>query len=64
MKLDKKHPYYKRTWWRIRLPFFLINLGFAQKGIDCENENAEHHWYKIDNNHSGCYYYKVLKKRL
>jgi hypothetical protein len=56
MKMIKKHPYRYRIWWRARLPWFLINLGIADKGKDCEIVNAEHSWYNIDNETSGCYY--------
>ena len=56
----KKHPYRYRLWWRKRLPWFLIDLGIADKGKDCELVNAEHSWYKIDNKTSGCYYCKKI----
>lgn len=61
-KTNKKHPYARKTWIRRRLPWFLINLGFAAKGKDCEIVNAEHHWYNIDNETSGCYHCEVTKK--
>ncbi|WP_299229488.1 hypothetical protein [uncultured Psychroserpens sp.] len=57
-----KHPYGIRYWWRERLPWFLINLGIADKGKDCELVNAEHSWYNIDEKSSGCYYCKVSSK--
>lgn len=53
------HPYGIRKWWRSRLPWFLINLGVADKGENCELVNAKHHWYNIDGKSSGCYYCKV-----
>ncbi len=53
-----KHPYEWRLQWRQRLPWFLIDLGFAQKGTDCHLVNAEHLWYNIDGINSGCYYCK------
>ena len=40
------HPYAWRTSLRKRLPWFLINLGIAAKGKDCERVGAEHHWYQ------------------
>mgnify|MGYP000742726629 CR=1 FL=1 len=61
-KTNKKHLYAQRTWIRSRLPWFLINLGFATKGKDCEAVNAEHHWYNIDNKTSGCYHCEVTRK--
>lgn len=56
----EKHPYRFRFWWRARLPWFLIDLGIASKGKDCELVNAEHSWYNIDNKTSGCYYCKKI----
>ena len=61
-QMNKKHPYGNRLWWRKRLPWFLIDLGFANKGKDCESENAKHSWYRIDNNLSGCYYCNSIVK--
>lgn len=60
MKFNKNHPYYRKLWWRTKLPWLLINKGFAAKGENCEKVKAEHHWYKIDNKHSGCYYCKIV----
>lgn len=60
--MNNKHPYERRLWWRIRLPWFLINIGIADKGKDCEEVNAQHKWYTIDNISSGCYYCKVIAK--
>ncbi|MEP1487577.1 MAG: hypothetical protein ABJK28_04015 [Algibacter sp.] len=58
--MHTKHPYGKRLWWRKRLPWFLIDLGIADKGKNCESVNAEHSWYNIDNKTSGCYYCNVV----
>jgi len=58
--MDKKHPYRFRLWLREKLPWFLIDLGIAGKGKDCELANAEHRWYNIDNKASGCYYCKKI----
>jgi len=60
--MKNKHPYEYRLWWRSKLPWLLIDLGIAKKGIDCESVNAEHSWYNIDNENSGCYYCKKTEK--
>ncbi len=52
-------PYRRRTWWRSHLPWFLINLGIADKGDDCEAAGGEHEWYNADNESSGCYHCDV-----
>lgn len=62
MNFDKRHPYYRKLWWRTKLPWFFIERGFAAKGEDCEHVNADHHLYNINNTHSGCYYCKVVKE--
>jgi hypothetical protein len=59
---EKGHPYAWRTRLRRRLPWFLIDLGVAQKGRDCESVGARHHWYNIDNEHSGCYHCEVIRE--
>jgi hypothetical protein len=56
------HPYGIRLWWRSRLPWFLIDLGLADKGKNCELVNAEHLWYNNDGKTSGCYYCKAIGK--
>jgi hypothetical protein len=55
------HPYRWRTWLRVRLPWFLINLGIAEKGDDCDRVGGEHWWYNRDGDTSGCYYCEVVK---
>jgi hypothetical protein len=55
-----KHPYRFRRWWRERLPWLLINLGIAKKGRHCELVGAEHDWYNIDDERSGCYYCRTI----
>ena len=60
--IDTGHPYRWRTWWRGRLPWFLINLGFADKGKDCEAVGAWHRWYNRDGKTSGCYHCHVVKE--
>ncbi|MNU57087.1 hypothetical protein D3C71_461970 [compost metagenome] len=42
MNFDKRHPYYRKLWWRTKLPWFFIERGFAAKGEDCEHVNADH----------------------
>jgi hypothetical protein len=43
------------------LPWFLIELGVAAKGKDCESVNACHVWFNLNDENSGCYYCKVVK---
>jgi hypothetical protein len=54
------HPYRWRTRLRRHLPWWLINLGVADKGEDCEAVGGQHHWYNIDGSSSGCYHCKVI----
>ena len=56
------HPYRWRSWVRQYLPWFLIDLGLAEKGDDCESVGAEHVWYNVDNKTSGCYHCKVTRQ--
>jgi hypothetical protein len=58
-KFDRSNPYDWRRRIRTHLPFFLINLGVAGKGKDCEEVGARHLWYNYDNENSGCYYCRV-----
>jgi len=58
---DEQHPYRWRTWIRTRLPWFLIDLGLARKGHDCEAVGGWHHWYNIDDKSSGCYHCEVTR---
>jgi hypothetical protein len=58
---DPDHPYRWRTWIRCRLPYFLIDLGVANKAEDCEAAGAAHHWYNIDGQSSGCYHCQVVR---
>ena len=53
------HPYRWRTWIRGHLPWFLIELGIADKAKDCEQVGASHSWYNHDERSSGCYHCKV-----
>jgi|GEM_PF-7016591 len=54
--MKNKHPYELRKRIRVRLPWFLINMGIAAKGKDCKTVNAKHSFYKIDGTLNGCYY--------
>jgi hypothetical protein len=56
-----KEPYRTRTAIRGRLPWFLINLGFAKKGKDCEASGGHHEWYNRDGESRGCYHCKVVQ---
>jgi len=57
----KKHPYRWRLILRSKLPWFLIRLGIANKGKDCELRRASHDWYNHNDTSSACYYCKVVK---
>lgn len=56
--MNKRHPYELRNRIRAILPWFLIDLGVADKGENCELVNANHDEYNIDGQISGCYYCK------
>jgi hypothetical protein len=43
----------------MHLPLFLIDIGIADKGEDCEAAGGYHEWYSIDNKFSGCYHCKI-----
>ena len=60
-KWDSTNPYEWRRRWRRRLPWFLIDLGIAAKGKDCEAVGAKHLWYNRDNENSGCYYCEIVR---
>ncbi len=57
---DRGHPYRRRTWIRRRLPWFLISLGVARKGRDCEAAGGWHRWYNHDGETSACYHCRVM----
>jgi len=54
-------PYRTRTWLRSHLPWFLINLGIASKGKDCEAAGGQHEWYNSDEKNSNCYHCEVCR---
>jgi hypothetical protein len=56
-----KQPYRWRTKIRGHLPWFLIDLGIATKGEDCEAGGGNHHWYNKDDKTSGCYHCRVVR---
>jgi hypothetical protein len=58
----KRHPYGLRLRIREKLPWFLINIGIAAKGDDCEKVKAEHEWYNQGDAISACYFCKVEKE--
>jgi len=55
------HPYAWRTKLRQRLPWFLIDLGIAAKGRNCEFVGAPHKWYNCDDSRSACYHCRVIR---
>ena len=59
---DKGHPFAWRTKLRGKLPWFLINLGLADKGKDCEAAGGWHRWYNQDYEHSACYHCHVVRR--
>jgi hypothetical protein len=60
---DAGHPYRYRVWIRGRLPWWLINLGVANKGRDCEAVGGWHRWYKSTDEIDGCYHCEVKRRR-
>jgi hypothetical protein len=61
---DTGHPYRYRVWIRRQLPWWLINLGLADKGRDCEAVGGWHRWYKSTEEIDGCYHCKVERRRI
>jgi len=55
-------PFRIRTLLRSNLPWFIINTGVFDKGIDCEANGGTHEWYNKDNIHSSCYHCSVEKE--
>ena len=46
---------------RRNLPWFLIRLGIASKGRDCETAGGEHEWNR-DYLTCGCYHCEVVRE--
>jgi len=57
-----KGPYRLRTYIRTHIPWFLIDLGVACKGQDCEAAGGEHEWYNSGDSESSCYHCKIVKQ--
>jgi hypothetical protein len=62
MQFETGHLHAFRTWLRMHIPWFLIDLGIAHKGRDCESVGGWHRWYNIDDKHSGCYHCRIERK--
>jgi hypothetical protein len=52
-----------KAWIRGRLLWWLINLGVADKGPDCEAVAGWHRWYKSTEEIDGCYHCEVTRRR-
>jgi len=61
MEAKQRSPYRWRTETRRHLPWLLIDLGVASKGVDCEQAGGAHEWYNIDDLSSGCYHCVVVR---
>ena len=61
MPETRKGPYRWRTWLRMHLPYFVVNIGIVAKGKDCEKAGGYHEWYNIDDENSGCYHCNIEK---
>ena len=57
---DPTQPYRWRTNLRRNLPWCLNSL--FGKGKDCEAVEESHQWYNIDNETSGCYHCRVVRR--
>jgi hypothetical protein len=55
----ESYPLRWRTRLRRHLPWFLINLGVADKGDDCEAHGGVHEWFNADGALSACYHCKI-----
>jgi hypothetical protein len=61
---DAGHPYRYRIWVRRHLPWWLINVGVADKGPDREAVGVWHRWYKSTEEIDRCYHCEVTRRRL
>lgn len=52
-------PFRWRTHLRRHLPWFLIDIGLADKGDDCEAHGGMHEWYAAEVAVSACYHCKI-----
>ena len=52
----ESYPFRWRTRLRRHLPWFLIDLGLADKGDDCEAHGGVHEWYNRDDVVSACHH--------
>lgn len=46
---------------RRHLPWFLLDMGIAEKGKDCEAVGGQHEWYNKNDVSSACYHCQVVK---
>jgi hypothetical protein len=56
-----RRPFRWRTALRRHLPYWVLDLGLAGKGEDCEAAGGAHEWYNRDGNTSGCYHCQVIR---
>lgn len=61
MTKQLRQPYRWRTSLRGHLPWFLIDLGLAAKGADCEQAGGVHPWYGQTDDTSACYHCRVTR---
>ena len=59
--MKRLEPYRLRTVVRRHLPWFLIDMGIAAKGKDCEAMGGRHEWYNQDNKSSACYHCEIVR---
>lgn len=64
--LFSREPYRRRTWIRMRLPWWMIRLGIADKGEDCEKAGSYNVWFSnqrdaTDPEESRCIHCHVVK---
>jgi hypothetical protein len=55
----ESYPFRWRTRLRRHLPWFLIDLGLADKGDNCEAHGGVHEWYNPDDVVSACYHCRI-----
>jgi hypothetical protein len=57
-----RHPYGWRTKLRILMPVVISER--IDKGEDCESCGGQHRWYNQDDEHSACYYCKIVRRQV